>query len=275
MDHPDLNAYLQRIGCSQGRCTPTLETLRELHLQHAQAIAFEDLDPFSGRPVKLDLPSLERKLVHDGRGGYCFEQNLLFSHILLELGFTLYGLAARVMWNAPEDIVRKRSHMLLLVEVGGERYLADVGFGGLTLTAPLRLVTDIEQSTPHETFRLINREGDFVLQVRLRDHWKALYRFDLQRQHLVDYEVSNWYLSNHPESRFVTHLMAARPRPGRRYALLNNTFTVHEHGGGSEQRTLSSVAEIRAVLEEHFGLRLPARDTGIEAALARVLTHGK
>ena len=273
MDHPDLGAYFERIGHSPGQRAPTLATLRALHLYHSQAIAFEDLDPFSGRPVQLDLPALERKLVHAGRGGYCFEQNLLFRHILTELGFNVHGLAARVMWNAPEGVVRKRSHMLLLRDVGGERYIADVGFGGLTLTAPLRVATDIEQSTPHEAFRLVDQEGDFVLQARIRDTWKPLYRFDLQPQHLVDYEVANWYLSNHPKSRFVTHLMAARPVPGRRYALLNDTFTVHELGGGSEQRTLQSVAEIRGVLEEYFGLRLPAGDAPIDSAIARVLVQ--
>jgi N-hydroxyarylamine O-acetyltransferase len=272
-NRPDLAAYFKRIGYSDSPRAPTLETLRALHLHHAQAITFENLSPFSGQPVKLDLPSLERKLVHEGRGGYCFEQNLLFSHVLGELGFSVRGLAARVVWNAPEGAIRKRSHMVLLIELGNERYIADVGFGGLTLTAPLRLVTDIEQPTPHETFRLIDEDGDFVLQAQIRTLWKPVYRFDLQRQHLVDYEVSSWYLSNHPESRFVTHLIAARPVPGRRYALLNDTFTVHESAGGSEQRRLGSVAEMREVLREQFGLRLPADDRAIEAALARVFAH--
>jgi N-hydroxyarylamine O-acetyltransferase len=271
LNRPDLNAYFLRIGYSDGLRAPTLETLRALHLLHAQAIAFEDLDPFSGRQVNLDLPSLERKLVREGRGGYCFEQNLLFSHILRDLGFDVQGLAARVMWNAPEGAIRKRSHMLLLIQLGGERYVADVGFGGLTLTAPLRLVTDIEQLTPHEPFRLIDQDGDFVLQAHVRDTWKALYRFDLQRQHLVDYEVSSWYLSNHPQSPFVANLMAARPVPGRRYALFNNTLTVHELGGRSEQQTLTTANEIRHVLETQFDIRVPAEDAAMSSALARVV----
>jgi N-hydroxyarylamine O-acetyltransferase len=273
MDRPDLRAYFKRIGYTDGPRAPTLDTLRGLHLHHAQAIAFEDLDPISGRPVKLDLPSLERKILHEGRGGYCFEQNLLFSHVLRELGFDVQGLAARVTWNAPENTVRKRSHMLLLIRFDGERYIADVGFGGVTLTAPLRLVTGIEQTTPHEPFRLIEQDGEFVLQAQIRGAWNSVYRFDLQRQHQVDYEVSSWYLSNHPQSTFVLNLMAARPVPGRRYALVNNTLTVHELGGASDQRTLSSVSDLRAVLEGEFGLRLPVGNAEIEAALARVITR--
>src|ERR1700736_2987391 len=108
MDRPDLDSYFQRIGYTDGPRAATLDPLRALHLQHAQAIAFENLDPLSGHPVKLDLPSLVDKLVRRGRGGYCFEHNLLFSHVLQELGFRVAGLAARVLWNAPEGTIRAR-----------------------------------------------------------------------------------------------------------------------------------------------------------------------
>ena len=243
--------------------------MRALHLQHAQAIAFENLDPVSGRPVRLDLPSLERKLVHEGRGGYCFEQNLLFSHVLQELGFRVTGLAARVLWNAPEGAIRPRGHMLLRVDLGDEPYIADVGFGGQTLTGPLRLITDIVQSTPHEPYRLIAQDGNFVVQTQLRSAWKSMYRFDLQQQHPVDYQVASWYLSNHPESRFVTALMAARPVPGRRYALANNQLTLQQLHGASEHRTIGSATELRAILETEFGIRVPP-DPAIDSALARL-----
>jgi N-hydroxyarylamine O-acetyltransferase len=264
----NLDAYFQRIGYTSGPRAATLETLRALHLHHAQAIAFENLDSLSGRPVKLDLGSLESKLLHAMRGGYCFEQNLLFSHVLQELGFRVTGLAARVIWNAPEGAIRPCTHMLLRVELSDGPYIADVGFGGQTLTAPIRLVTNVAQPTPHEPFRLIDQEGDFVLQTQIRDTWKSLYRFDLRPHLQVDYEVLNWYVSTHPQSPFVSNLMAARPAPGRRYALYNNTLTVHETNGESRQRTLASTDDIRAVLESTFGLRLPT-DPALDAALAR------
>ena len=270
MDRPDLNAYFQRIGYSDGPRAATLDTLRALHLHHAQSIAFENLDPLSGRPLKLDLSSLEDKLVHGGRGGYCFEHNLLFSHVLRELGFRVTGLAARVLWNAPEGAISPRGHMLLRVDLGAEPYIADVGFGGQTLTGPLNLVKNAVQLTPHEPYRLIGQDGDFVLQTEVHATWKSLYRFDLQQQYQVDYEVSSWYLCNHPQSPFVTNLMAARPVPGGRYGLFNNQLTVHPLDGNTEQRRLSSADEIREALETHFGLRLPTTDPGIGAALARL-----
>src|SRR5580765_5639386 len=105
-----LGAYLRRIGHT-GPLSSTLDTLRALHLRHTTTIPFENLNPLLGWPVRLDLESLEQKLVRDGRGGYCFEQNLLFSHALQALGFRVAGLAARVLWNTTDDAITKRSHM--------------------------------------------------------------------------------------------------------------------------------------------------------------------
>ena len=104
----DVDSYLKRIGYAGSR-SATLETLRALQVLHPLAIPFENLDTLSGRPVSLDLPSLERKLVHGRRGGYCFEQNLLFNHVLRALGFDAAALAARVVWERPADEVRART----------------------------------------------------------------------------------------------------------------------------------------------------------------------
>jgi len=208
-------------------------------------------------PVLLDALSLQQKIVRDGRGGYCFEQNLLLSHALKALGFKVTGLAARVLWNASEGAITARGHMLLRIDLNDERFIADVGFGAMTLTGPLRLEPDIEQVTSHEPFRLVKAGEEFVMQAKAGDAWKPLYRFDLQEQFLPDYEVTNWYLSNHPSSHFVTGLIAARPTPDRRYALRNNELAVHHLNGSAERRVLTSAAELRETLEGAFRLTLP------------------
>jgi N-hydroxyarylamine O-acetyltransferase len=269
-DDVDVEAYFQRIGYA-GRRDATLETLADLHLHHPQVIPFEDLDPLLKRPVLLNAAAIERKILFSGRGGWCYEQNLLLGNVLQTLGFQVTGLAARVMWNGPEDMVRARTHMLLLIDdLDGGPYIADVGFGGLTLTGPLRLVPDVEQPTPHETFRLLlDAEGVYVLQVRLRDAWKPLYSFDLQPQLLVDYDVWNWHLCHHPDSPFVNNLMAARVTLDRRYGLLNNKLSIHVLNGESQQTTLATAMEIRGTLEHLFGIELPD-DPGVEALLRRL-----
>lgn len=269
-DAVDVVAYFERIGYA-GEREPTLDVLRAIHARHAESIAFENLNPLVGWPVTLDAASLERKIVQGGRGGYCYEHNLLFQHVLRALGFRVTGLAARVLWGLPADTVRPRTHMLLRVELDEGPYVADVGFGGMTLTAPLRLEAGVEQSTSHEPFRLTAAGQAFDMEARVRGEWRPLYRFGLEENLLPDYELASWYLSHHPASSFVTGLMAARPAPGLRYALHDNEFAVHHLGGPTERRVLTSAPELRAVLEGELGLTLPDAPE-LDAALERLAT---
>ncbi len=252
----DLDAYLQRIGYTGDR-RPTLDTLRGLHLAHALTIPFENLNPLLHWPVRLDAASLQRKLVRDGRGGYCFEQNSLFMLALRAMGFSVRGLTGRVLWGLPPNTVNARTHMVLLIDIDGARYMADVGFGSQRLTGPLRLETDIEQPTPHEPSRLIDADDGFTLQSLVQGEWRPLYWFDLGKQLEIDYEVANWYTSAHPVSHFMMNLIVARQAPGRRYALNNHELIVHHLDGPSERRTLGTIAELRDVMAHTFGLTLP------------------
>src|SRR4051812_17349400 len=91
----DLKEYAARVGYT-GEFTPTVETLKALHLAHATHIPFENLDVLLGRPIRLDIDSLWAKLVNGGRGGYCFEHNALFAGVLEAAGFRVRRLAGRV-----------------------------------------------------------------------------------------------------------------------------------------------------------------------------------
>ena len=271
-DQFDLQAYCERIGYG-GPAEPRLETLCEIHRLHPQAIPFENLNPLLHWPVPLDIQSLQDKMVTQRRGGYCYEHNLLLKHALERIGFRVAGLAARVLMNLPEDSIRPRTHMLLQVDVEDEIWIADVGFGGMTLTAPLRLVEHVPQATPHEPFRLVRREGDYVLQAEVRSEWRTLYRFDLQEQVLPDYELASWYLSNHPESHFVQRLIAARTAPERRYALRGNELAIHELNGETERRSLKSAGALREVLSETFGIALPLSEA-LQEKLSEIAQSG-
>jgi N-hydroxyarylamine O-acetyltransferase len=253
----DLQAYLERIKV-RAPVAPDLQTLYAILAAHVATIPFENLDPFLGMTPSLDIASVQHKLVRNGRGGYCFEQNRLLSDALRAIGFEVTDLAARVLWGQSEDAITARSHMLLRVEIEGQSWLADVGFGGNTPTAPLQLIPDAEQVTPHEPYRLVRRsDSDWRLQLFAADAWQTLYRLDLQPQFPADYRVSNYWTATNPDSHFVTGLTAARAPPGRRLALRNRQFTEHTTGGGTTRRTLATTAEIRALLQDEFLVRLP------------------
>ena len=252
----DLRAYFQRVAYT-GAAAPTLGTLEDLHALHAEAIPFENLSPFLGETVKLDVASLEEKLVRGGRGGWCFEQNLLLSHVLLALGFDVTRLAARVRWNAAPGVINPRSHMLLRVKLEEGDYIADVGFGGLTLTAPLMLRAGVEQSTPHESHRVSAIDAGYLLEAKVAGEWQALYTFDLHEQQIADYEVSNWYLCNHPQSQFLAGVVAARAAPDARHVLRNTRYAIHYPDGTSERRFIGKVDDYVATLAGPLRIRLP------------------
>jgi N-hydroxyarylamine O-acetyltransferase len=266
----DLDAYLHRVGYA-GPHTATLDTLEALHALHPAAIPFENLNPLVGWPVGLDVDSLQSKMVAGGRGGWCFEHNTLFRKALEALGFSVHSLAARVVWNTPPDSpVGARNHMLLRVDLDGLPYLADVGFGGNVLTAPLRLEPHIAQTTPHEPHRLLPLENGLILEASLNGEWNPFYRFTLEPQFPSDYEVSNWYLCHHPGSFFRQLLICARVKPEGRYALRNTALAIHGKNG-TEKRTLPDASALRLCLEQDFGLRLPDSPE-LNAALDRVST---
>ncbi|MBW4474202.1 MAG: arylamine N-acetyltransferase [Stenomitos rutilans HA7619-LM2] len=256
-DSINLDAYFERIGYSGDR-TPTLQTLQAICKHHTETIAFENLNPLLKQPVLLDIQSIQQKLIHKGRGGYCFEQNSLLRAVLIALGFQITNLAARVLWNLPEGTITPLSHMVLRVDLNNELYIVDVGFGGATPTTPLLLKPDLEQPTPHEPFRLLKTDDAYTLQILIGQAWKSVYCFDLHVRQLPDYEVSNWYVSTHPASHFVTSLMVTRPDPDKRNVLLNNQLTAHYLDGRTERHRLDTVEALRAALTDVFHLQLPA-----------------
>lgn len=265
----DLDGYCRRIGYT-GLRAPTLDTLRAVHLKHPQAIPFENIDVLLRRPVHIDADGLQRKLVGGGRGGYCFEQNLLLAHALTALGFDIAILTGRVRYMVPPERHMPLTHMLLRVEAEGASYIADVGFGANTLTAPLALAEPGEQATPHEPARLIEADGRRRVEVKLPTGWVQLYNFSLEPQHMPDLEVGNWFMSTYPGSRFYDELAVSRAVPEGRYALSGNRLTIHRLDGTSERRVLQTESELRDVLTGYFGLTLPD-DPGLGPTLARTI----
>lgn len=263
-----VDRYLARIGYDGDR-RPGVELLAAVVAAHTETIAFETLGPFCGEPVLLGGDELQAKLVARRRGGFCFEHNLLLADVLEALGFATTGLCARVVWNLPPGVASPRAHMLVKVDLPEGTYLVDCGFGGMTLTGVLRLEVGVAQATPLEPFRLVELGDELLLEAEVGGGWKGLYHFALEPQQRIDFEVASWYMSTHPESIMVQHLLAARPTADRRYSLRDNVRTVHHLDGASERRVLDDPRQIEACLEEDFLLDLSGI-AGLRPALARI-----
>ena len=265
--HPDLPAYFGRIGYAGPR-DPTLAVLCELCTRHLNEIPFESLDPFLGIPVDLDPTALQAKLIEGHRGGYCQEHNAVFHDVLAAMGFSVTALGARVVW-AFDGQRAPLTHRLTLVELAREKFIADVGFGGFSPTEPLRLAPDIEQATPHGTYRLAREQDVFELQLRHDGCWDAMYQFDLAPQARIDFEVANWFTSTHPKALFTQNLVVCRVVGETRINLWNANLTVRQPDGRVEQRVLADAADLRQVLRDVMGLHLPVSAETIWARLAR------
>lgn len=251
----DLDAYFRRIGY-MGPRTPTLEVLRALHALHPAAIPYDGVDVLMGRPIDLAPEALFDKLVVRRRGGYCFENNGLFKEVLRQLGFTVEAFLCRVLWFlAPGDPLPVRTHMTLKVTVDGEPWLADVGFGGGALTAPLLLNERGPQTTGNGTYRIMPEGNELKLELRTREGWRPMVLFPPIPQLDVDFIAPNWYTSAHPRSNFKHRLMACRTYPDIRHALLNNRYTIRQPNGDAEYRELGR-AELERVLADVFEIEV-------------------
>ena len=258
----DQRAWLRRIGYD-GSLEPTLSTLHQLILAHSHAIAYESLDIMLGRTPRLDLASLQRKMIIGGRGGYCLEQNMLFREGLRSLGYDITSLQGRVVRGMAIDAPRPAIHMLLQINLPEGPYLADVGFGNLAPTAALLLRPGVEQETPHETMRFIDVGGELTLQSRLRNAWEHIYRVIPYPRYDDEYEITNWYTGTHPDAPYQSNIIAARPGPNRtRLTMFNARVTLRHASGDVERRLLTDEAEFRSVLKTEFGLNMSDEDVG-------------
>ncbi|HEY0675483.1 MAG TPA: arylamine N-acetyltransferase [Immundisolibacter sp.] len=260
----DLERYLRRVDY-RGGLQPTAQVLAELHLAHVRHIPFENLDVLLGRGIRLDVPSLFAKLVTAGRGGYCFEKNHLFAAVLEQLGFAVRRLAARVVWRTQR--VLPRTHMLLRVEADGRPWLADVGFGGMGPLLPLSLEAGVAQPQFVWRYRLTQQDDTWRLQTGAQT-WDDLYEFTLHAQTPADYDMANYYVSTHPESRFVQGLVAHRLAPERRLILIGDQLT-EDRGHAATSRRLDGRAELADALID--GIGLPAAD--VSALLDRLVAR--
>jgi N-hydroxyarylamine O-acetyltransferase len=252
----DFAAYLERVGLSVSE-PPTWQAI---HRAHATSIPFENLDPHRGIPVSLAQEDLERKLVHERRGGYCFEQNLLLASALEYLGLTVELLLARVRRGAPLGTVRPRSHLVLRVTDDDHRvWHADVGLGLGTLLDPLPFGPD--SAAAHEqsgwSFRVIEEGFELVLQTLAEGSWSDVYAFPPQPVPRIDIETSNWWTSTNPRSPFVFGLIACVHHPdGSRESISDWSGPLELRVQSPEDTQVSQLSReaIPELLAERFAL---------------------
>jgi N-hydroxyarylamine O-acetyltransferase len=254
----DLDAYLSRVGYD-GPTKPDLASLGGLLAAHMNAIPFENIDVLLGRPIRLDLEALQKKMVTGRRGGYCFEQATLFLAALSALGFEATPRTARVILVLKPEAA-PRGHMYLAVRLPEGEFVADPGLGGMGCRAPIPL-----DGRPA-------REGDEIWSIRTENRRRVLQvesperRIDawiagFDEDNWVDFEVGNHWFSTHPASPMVNRMMLRAMIPGGgRVTVMNREATIRANGE-IQRRELADRTDLRRLVRDYCGFDCPEIET--------------
>lgn len=251
MTREAIHAYLERIGAAE-YTEPSVPALRALTRAHLERIPFENLDT-AGHPCPVSLreEDLFEKVAVRRRGGYCFELNKLFFLLLKELGYDCYPAAARILYRRTPP--RPLSHRVTVVRLDGEKWLADVGYGGPGPKGALCLNGE-RQEIAGEFFSTGIVEGEQVIYRHDPDETRKLISFRDEPWMEVDFETINGYYSLHPDSIFTQKTLVYRCIPDGQYALVDDTFSIQRLGRPTESKTVSDPETRKQLLEEYFGL---------------------
>ncbi|MDX9858721.1 MAG: arylamine N-acetyltransferase [candidate division Zixibacteria bacterium] len=245
--------YLRRIGI-EALQPATLAGLARLQEQHVLTVPFENLDIRRAVPIELETGALFDKVVVRRRGGFCYELNGLFCELLRALGYAVDLVSARVFSDSG-DAGPEFDHMALIVTMGTERYLVDVGFGD-SARHPIRLPNgEVEDISGR--YRVRPREADsgcYVLERRVDDGWKPQFRFTDQPREIAEFAAMCTYHQTSPDSHFTQRNMITIATPTGRFTLTDSKVIETESGVRMET-PVSSHEEYERTLAERFGIR--------------------
>ena len=248
MDTAERIAYLARIGY-RGATEPSPTTLADLQYAHLRTVPFENLSIHTGEQIRLEPDWLFDKVVRRRRGGFCYELNGLFAELLVDLGFPVERLAARVFREDGSPGI-PLGHLCLRVTAGGQAWLVDVGFGD-NFALPLALDDARAQSDGRRGYR-IEPDGDE------RVLWagdRRSYRFGLTPLALADFEPGRRYHTTSPESHFTAHRVVSLLTPEGRVTLRDDRLIVTA-GDDKHEQPIAGTGEWRRLAAERFGIDL-------------------
>ena len=263
----EISNYLKRINLTD--CNNDLEGLTKLQQNHMEHIPFENLDVVVGRKIEIEINHLFNKVVNSKRGGYCFELNTLFSELLKSLGFSSQPILARVWLRNPEE-TPPRTHLAHLVELEGETYIADVGFGGLTTRIPLN-INDLNNVNDRDGVIRITPHGEnqFMLQREVKGDWANQYSFETVEISFQDIEVANYFTSTNTKSHFCHDNFIGKFTLDGRIGLFNNQLSIRKGLEIVEKKEISYGPEWLKAIKNNFDLNLDFSEKEIKLLFSK------
>ena len=227
---------------------PGLAGLHAVHRAYLEHVTYEDIAVQLRESGPLDEAALTARML-SGRGGYCFELNTVLAALLRSLGFEVGYREAVVGGEGPTN------HMVLIVDVGGERWIADAGLGeGFLDPLPLRegrhpgrgpFAWTLERE-PEGTWWLGQHEWGSVSGFRMQPGPSSHAAFAPHHRRL----------STDPASSFVQTLVLQKPYDDRIVTLRSRTLS--QKGPDVDAKRVLEREEFVEVLRDAFGIVLDA-----------------
>lgn len=261
----DIPGYLDAIGVRPAE--PSLELLEAVHSAHVHAFPFANIDVLFGAHPGVSPDAVHEQLIRRRRGGYCFEHAQMFAAALEYLGFSVRRSLGRV-----HDMSNTRTHMTVIVRLGGRRWLCDPGFG-YSISRPIAMEAGASHMEGGREFS-VDRvdDGGSVLWVLKRDGEVQHYQDELT-VHPADARSGHFFTSRHEDSPFTQHLMVMRHMPDAHITVTEAAQTVRVPGQDSVHTRLS-VDEVVAAIQE-LGVSLAAGEDERLAAVVRGLRRAQ
>ena len=217
-------------------------------------VPFENLNVLLGRPLDLTPSALFEKIVERKRGGYCFELNTLYAHLLSKAGFDPVPMMARVWLRDPLE-TPPRTHLVNRVKIEGEDWISDVGFGGRAARVPLKIEDGYEVDDGDGRIR-IQADAQFGYRIsRFQDGaWADQYTVETEVAHRADILSGNHWTENHPQSHFRLGIGVSLFTLEGRTSFYGGVLT--HRGKQTRTQEISGLDASLDVLKSEFGLNL-------------------
>ncbi len=250
----NLEKYLDRIRY-QGPVAVNLEVLTNLQYAHLTSVPFENLNIIYKLPIHLSPDILFNKIVTSRRGGFCYEINGLFYELLSKLGYDVSMISAQV-YTPSNGFGPEFDHMALLVQIEGEFFLTDVGFGEFA-TIPLRLEGRIIQQDRDADY-CINQltSGEYLVYKIVMDQWILVYKFSISKRAMEEFESRCNYHQTSDESHFTHGAICSLITDEGRITLSGQKFKITSSEGVEEYHVESAEAFLNLV-KSKFGMKFP------------------
>jgi N-hydroxyarylamine O-acetyltransferase len=250
----NLRKYLDRIGF-MGSPNVSIDTLKELHEKHMYSVPFENLDIHTGKEIKLNLENFENKIINLKRGGFCYELNGLFYDLLKSIGFDVKMVSGRVI-NEEDVPGAEFDHMVLIVKIEDEEYLADVGFGD-SFISPLWINPDYVNEDSAGYYQIVKEDENNLKLLRSQDGvlFTPKYLFSMEKRELNEFEKMCEYHQTSPKSHFTKNKLCSQANKNGRITLINNKLII-TRDKEREEIPVHGEEEFNENLMKYFGLRI-------------------